>query len=64
MCTNSVMNPWGLSENYNMKCMSNILSCCPCLFKNGKVADVNTLSLSKRSTPVLAVTLPPESTEK
>lgn len=52
MCTNSIKNPWGLSENFKMKCMPNMVTCCTCLFKNGKVADVNTtLSLSKRSTP-------------
>lgn len=64
MCSNTVKNPWGLSENASLKCIPNMLICCPCLFKNGKVADINTLSTSKRSTPVLALTLPPESNDK
>lgn len=64
MCTNNVANPWGLQENSRFKCTPNILTCCPCLFKNGKVADVNSLPLSRQSTPVLAITLPPESREK
>lgn len=64
MCTNNVENPWGLRENGSLKSAKNFLTCCPCLFKNGKVADASSVNFSESSTPVLAITLPPESTEK
>ncbi|KAJ8978641.1 hypothetical protein NQ317_003291 [Molorchus minor] len=61
MYNKSVPNPWGLRETRTFKWP--ILKCCPCIYRNGKVSDVNGVS-SRPSTPVLAITLPPESAEK
>ncbi|XP_018576304.1 TOG array regulator of axonemal microtubules protein 2-like isoform X2 [Anoplophora glabripennis] len=60
MCNNNVTNPWGLQEVKSATCPA--FSCCPCVFKTGKVVDIS--AVSKQSTPVVAVTLPPEALVK
>ncbi|XP_050508093.1 uncharacterized protein LOC126885552 [Diabrotica virgifera virgifera] len=58
MCTNNVMaNPWGLRESPPLGKV--IVKCCPCFFR--KVADFPITGIKEASTPVLTITLPPES---
>lgn len=64
MRCNDGLNLCGLHDTY-----SNIIkwrpawnNWCPCVFRSDKVADIS--SISQNSTPVVAITLPPELQEK
>ncbi|KAG5886840.1 hypothetical protein JTB14_005291 [Gonioctena quinquepunctata] len=61
MCNNNVVNPWGLRDTAKFQC--NFSECCPCIFRGRKVVDIR-VPVTKLSTPVLAITDPPESREK